>query len=50
MPVLPVVWDVTGDVTPGADATVSYRGLYDGDTAPDSSGDIVLNSWLVVYE
>jgi hypothetical protein len=48
--VKPYVVDVTGEVTPGTDATVSYRGLYDGDTPPDGSGDIVLNSWLVVYE
>lgn len=48
-PVLPVQWDVTGDVA-GGTATVGYRGLFDGETPPDGSGDIVLNAWLVVYE
>jgi hypothetical protein len=49
-PVLPFSADVTAEVAPGGTATVGYRGLYDGDTAPDGSGDIVLNAWLVVYE
>lgn len=48
-PVLPYSVDVTGDVA-GGTATVAYRGLYDGATPPDGSGDIVLNAWLVVYE
>lgn len=42
--------DVTSEVTTGGTASVSYRGLYDGETPPDSSGDIVLNAWMVVYE
>ena len=37
-------------IEPGGTATVSYRGLYDGDTPDDGSGDIVMSSWLVVYE
>jgi hypothetical protein len=45
----PFVADVTGDVTPGEDATISYRGLFDGETPPDASGNIVMSSWLVVY-
>jgi hypothetical protein len=49
-PVVPFVVDVTKDVEPGGTATVSYRGLYDGDTPDDGSGDIVMSSWLVVYE
>jgi hypothetical protein len=49
-PVVPFVVDVTSDVKPGGTATVSYRGLYDGHTPDDGSGDIVLSSWLVVYE
>ena len=49
-PVVPFVVDVTKDVTPGGTATVSYRGLYQGDTPDDGSGNIVLSSWLVVYE
>jgi hypothetical protein len=42
--------DVTDEVTPGSDATLSYRGLYRGDTPPDGSGDIVMNAWVVEYE
>jgi len=47
---VPFVVDVTKDVEPGGTATVSYRGLYDGDTPDDGSGDISMSSWLVVYE
>ncbi len=49
-PVVPFVVDVTNDVTPGGTATVSYRGLYEGDEPDDGSGDIVMSSWIVVYE
>lgn len=49
-PVVPFVVDVTKDVEPGGTATVSYRGLYEGDTPDDGSGDISMSSWLVVYE
>ncbi|MDP2313569.1 MAG: peptide-N-glycosidase F-related protein [Pseudomonadota bacterium] len=48
-PVWPFAVDVTAEVV-GGTATVGYRGLYDGDTAPDGSGDISMNAWLVVYE
>jgi hypothetical protein len=46
----PWVVDVTADVTPGGMATVSYRGLLNGNEPPDNAGNIVMSSWLVVYE
>ena len=46
----PVRWDVTDLVTPGETATVSYRGLLNGNTPPANAGNIVMNSWLVVHE
>ncbi|MEE2830650.1 MAG: peptide-N-glycosidase F-related protein [Myxococcota bacterium] len=47
----PTVFDVTEDVEPGSTATVSYRALLSGsDSIPDGSGNIVLSSYLVVYE
>jgi hypothetical protein len=46
----PYVVDVTQDVTPGQNATVSYQGLLNGNPPPDSAGNIVMESWLVVYE
>jgi hypothetical protein len=46
----PWVVDVTAAVTPGASATVTYRGLFNGVTPPNGSGSIVLASWLVVWE
>ncbi len=45
----PFVADVTAEVTPGETATISYRGLFDGDAPPDASGNIVMSSYLVVY-
>ncbi|MFN8546251.1 MAG: peptide-N-glycosidase F-related protein [Candidatus Binatia bacterium] len=48
--VAPVVIDVTSDVTKGANATISYRGLFGGAAPPDNAGTIDLASWLVVYE
>jgi hypothetical protein len=48
--VQPIAIDVTDEVTKGADATLAYRGLFQGGTPPDGSGDIDLESWLVVYE
>ena len=45
----PFVADVTGDVTPGATATLGYRGLFFGTDPPDDSGDIAMVSYLVVY-
>ena len=42
--------DVTSDVTPGTDAIVSYRGLLNGAEPPDDAGNIVLASYLVIYE
>ncbi len=46
----PIVFDVTTEATAGQDATILYRGLFKGVTPNDNGGDIVLNSWLVVYE
>lgn len=46
----PVVFDVTSEVTAGQDATISYRGLFKGNTPNDNGGDIRLNTWIVVYE
>jgi hypothetical protein len=47
----PWVLDVTSDVTPGEDATVFYQGSLSGDAPPDGgSGNILMNSWLVIYE
>lgn len=48
--VQPWVEDVTADVTPGQIATVSYQGLLGGQTPPDNAGNIVMTSYLVVYE
>lgn len=48
--VKPFVADVTKDVTPGQKATVSYRALINGKEPPDNVGDIVMTSYLVVYE
>jgi hypothetical protein len=46
----PWVSDVTAAVTPGQMATVTYEGLYGGLTPPDTMGNIVLASYLVVWE
>jgi hypothetical protein len=44
----PWVIDVTGDVTPGQDATIAYRGLF-ADLDPfDKLGTIQLSSYLVI--
>jgi len=48
--VIPVVFDVTDSVTPGAEATVTYRGLFNGSTPPANAGNIRMTSWLVIYE
>jgi hypothetical protein len=48
--VKPYQVDVTDDVEPGTSASVSYRGLYNGQDPPDGSGNILLNAWWVVYE
>ncbi len=47
--VKPWVVDVTDEVTIGQPATVAYRGLYAGGTPPDNAGNILLNTWWVVY-
>lgn len=46
----PYAVDVTGEVTVGGTASVSYRGLRGGAAPADGSGDIVMNAWLVTYE
>ncbi len=45
----PMVIDATDQVV-GGTLTVGYRGLLGGGTPPDGSGNIVMNSWVVVYE
>ncbi|MFO0744448.1 MAG: peptide-N-glycosidase F-related protein [Myxococcota bacterium] len=49
-PVAPWIVDVTSEVTPGADATITYRGLLGGHDPPDGAGNIVLTSYLVIYQ
>ncbi len=46
----PHVFDVTADVTPGETAVIEYSGSYLGNTPPDSAGNIVMSSYLVIYE
>lgn len=46
----PWVVDITGDVTPGQTATLSYQGLYKDKIPPDGAGDIDMISYVVVYE
>ena len=50
MQVDPFVVDVTAEVTAGQNATVSYRGLYNGGDIPGNSGNIHMSSYLVVYK
>ena len=33
----------------GGVATIAYRGLFGGNNPPDNAGDILMESWLVVY-
>ncbi len=49
-PVVPWSVDVTKDAVPGTSVTVSYKGLLGGATPPDGTGNIDMNSYLVVYE
>jgi hypothetical protein len=46
----PMRWDVTDHVDVGSTATVSYRGLFNDNTPPDGSGNIHLQSWLIIHE
>ena len=47
--VTPWIVDVTADVTPGAAATIGYRGLFRNADPPDAgAADIVLSSYLVI--
>jgi hypothetical protein len=46
----PWVVDVTADVMPGQDAALEYKGLFGSNNPPDNAGNIVMNSYLVVYE
>ena len=50
MQVDPFVVDVTSEAPAGSTATVSYQGRYNGGTIPDASGNISMNSYLVIYE
>ena len=43
-------WGVTKDVTPGSAATVSYQGLFKNKPPALGLGNIVMGSWLVVWE
>ena len=45
----PLVDDVTAQVTPGAAVEVSYEGKYNGGEPVDGSGNIVMNSWLIIH-
>jgi hypothetical protein len=49
-PVIPWSVDVTKDAKPGSTVSVSYRGLFKNATPPDGSGNIDMNSYLVIYE
>jgi hypothetical protein len=47
----PWIVDVTAEVTPGEDATIAYRGLFQGADPPaDGGGNISMTSYLVVHE
>lgn len=48
--VAPWVVDVTADVTPGQANTLSYRTEFNGAPVNANLGNIVLSSWLVVWE
>jgi hypothetical protein len=48
--VAPYVVDVTDTVVPGMTTQVAYRGLYNDATPPAMAGNIVLSSYLIVYE
>ena len=50
MQVDPWIVDVTKDVTPGQMATVSYQGLFMNKPPAQGLGNIVMSSWLVVWE
>ena len=54
MDVRPFVADITDAVTPGEDATITYKGLLDGkewqEGEPGFGGSIWMTSYLVVYE
>ncbi len=49
-PVEPWIIDVTADLTPGTTATFTYAGTLAGRTPPDGSGNIVLTTYLVLFE
>ena len=46
----PFVQDITTDWVPGEDIKLAYEVKIGFSDPPDNSGNIVLNSWLVVYE
>jgi hypothetical protein len=49
-PVIPWAVDVTKDAKPGTTVSVGYRALLKGVTPPDGTGNIDMNSYLVIYE
>jgi len=49
-PVEPWVIDVSNDIIPSTAATFTYRGQLGGRDPPDGSGNIMLTSYLVLYE
>lgn len=49
-PVTPWVVDVSSEVTPGSAATITYKGQLAGTTPPEGAGEIVLSSYLVIWE
>ena len=49
--VKPWIEDITGDVTPGAEATFTYQATLNGSSdLTGAAGNILLNTWAVVYE
>jgi hypothetical protein len=48
--VTPWVVDLTATVAPGTTAAISYRGLLGGAPPPANAGNIVMSSYLVIYE
>ena len=46
----PYVVDVTGDVTAGQTATISYKAMVNDSPPPDNAGNIRMVSYLVIHE
>ena len=43
-------FDVTAQVSPGSTATIEYAGFKDGEPYTGSGANIVMTSWLTIYE